>query len=218
MRSVPQLSELGRASTHRLGRLQYLLVTHVEQGKAAKDLGVANRVTAFVAIEALNLWSQFVRSFYLSCATRTRTSRGMRVALKTGQAPTHEAAITRAIQTLMPRKKKKGPPWHPMDEPSWRLPNVLVDLDKRMGFSNTAQILAGLSYPSTVLADLPVFRNFFCHRCHGTAVDTVSIARSLGVSGALKPEAMLRSTPTGPVSVMGLWVADLGQMIDIICS
>jgi hypothetical protein len=218
MRAVPHLAQLARVSTHRLGRLQYLLVRHVDAGRAATDVAVANRVTAFVAIEALNLWAQFVRSFYISCATQTHTGAGLRVALRAGQAPSYEDAITRAIKTLMPGKKKKNPPWGPLDEPSWRLQNILIDLDSAMGFSNTSQILAGLSYPTSVLAHLPAFRNFFCHRCQGTAAEALALARSLGVGPRLRPEEMLRSVPKGPISIIGLWVVDLGQMIEIMCS
>lgn len=217
MRAVSDLDRLRRASHHRLARLRRLLDAHVEGGNAASDVALADRATAFVAIEALNLWTEFVRSFYLSCVSKARTTSGTRVGVAITFA-SHQDALTFAIIKTKPNKLGKGPPWKPLDEPPWRSPTVLLNLDKLLMFTNGSCIVTGLSYPSTVLNQLPAFRNFFCHRNAVTAREVKGIARALGSRPTTQPEKILQSTPVGPVSHIGVWVADIAVMIELMCA
>jgi hypothetical protein len=218
MRPSSDLERLRRSCLGRVRALQALMGSYVEGGKAHADQPRADRVTAHVAIEALNLWSEFARSFYLSCVTNARTRSGNRVKLNTAPFPTHEQAITFAINHLSPAKKKKTPPWSRLDEPRWRLPGVLVDLDVALGFSNTANISAGLSYPSKALSILPIFRNFFAHRNESTVGEVLVVALAVGGTSSMRPEQMLQGTPFGPKSVLGEWLADLEAMTTLMCA
>jgi hypothetical protein len=63
------LRKLRLALWNRLSRLEKRL----HQARAAGSLQDRDLVVAYVAVEALNAWTLFCRSFYLSCAFGART-------------------------------------------------------------------------------------------------------------------------------------------------
>jgi hypothetical protein len=82
---------------------------------------------AYVAIEALNAWALFSRSFYLSCALGARTENNHRISIT--------AATTDHIGLAISHYKKWAKPnaagvWHRRDEPAWHDPNVLMTVCK----------------------------------------------------------------------------------------
>src|SRR5438046_723271 len=96
MRPVDSLSRLSGLCDARLGQLQALVDVVPRQPRRADD-----RVIAYAAIEALNLWALFVRSFYLSCVFNARRSNGARVAHGYPRV-SRSQAIDVAVQTATP--------------------------------------------------------------------------------------------------------------------
>jgi hypothetical protein len=213
MRPVRHLHVLHSGSRRRLGRFAQLMESHVEHGRAAANAEQADRTTAYVAIEALNLWTEFVRSFYLSCATRAIRLSGARVAVGKRFNNTDEA-LSFAIRLTNPRRR---PPYTWWDEPKWAKSATILQLDRQLAFSNSAEIGTAMSYPSTVLDHLPAFRNFFCHRGADTAQKALTSARAIGVHGTARPARALQAVPSGPVTILRTWLADLDAIVDLIC-
>src|SRR5579864_6728388 len=74
MRPNSDLSQLSAALRSRIVRLNYLYALRTPQDTADLD-----RLTAYCTIELANSWTQFMRSFYLSCAGNARQRSGARV-------------------------------------------------------------------------------------------------------------------------------------------
>jgi hypothetical protein len=213
MRPVNRLHVLHSCSRRRLGRFAQLMESHVEHGRAATDTEQADRITAYVAIEALNLWTEFVRSFYLSCATRAIRLSGSKVTAARRFNNTGEA-LSFAIRVSNPRRR---PPYTWWDEPKWGKSSTILQLDRQLTFSNSAEIGTAMSYPSTVLDHLPAFRNFFSHRGANTAQKALTSARAIGVHGTARPAKALQAVPSGPVTILRTWLADLDAIVDLMC-
>jgi hypothetical protein len=213
MRPVTHLSVLHSCSRRRLGRFAHLLENHIEHGRAAADTEQADRITAYVAIEALNLWAEFIRSFYLSCATRATRLSGAKVSAARRFSSTADA-LTYAIGVVNPRRR---PPYTWWDEPKWIRSSTILQLDRQLSFSNSAEIGTAMSYPSVVLDHLPVFRNFFCHRSADTAQKALRSTRAIGVHSTARPAKALQTVPSGPLTILRTWLADLDAIVDLMC-
>src|SRR5665213_3293819 len=89
-----------------------------------------DRIVAFAVIEALNTWTTFARSFYLSCVFRATRSSGAKVSLGASAHIKSKAdAIDFAVRTVKPGyAKSRKPPWDWRDEPTWYDPRVVLKL------------------------------------------------------------------------------------------
>src|SRR5205823_2817708 len=136
-------------------------------------------------IELLNTWTNFVRSFYLSCCLNAKPEFSPRIGVTGLPLRTAEVlAIDTAIQITKPSlylKHTPGAPWSRRDEPSWHDPRTLLKLSQSLGFSNEADIQAAVSINPRVLLDLPVFRNFFAHRNRDTFLSAQRLASHYGI-------------------------------------
>lgn len=157
-------------ASHASGRLDYL-------GELADKLPLQpdrrhDKEVAFLAIEGLNVWSSFSRSFYLSCVFRATRTSGAKVMLgKHAQIKSHTQAIDFAVRTMKGAKyaQTRKPPWTWRDEPTWYDPRVIYALSIQLALSNLSKIQAALGLQTAVFAELPIFRNFFAHRNEHTA-------------------------------------------------
>jgi hypothetical protein len=174
-------------------------------------------VVAYAAIEAHNLWASFARAFYLSCVLRATRETGIPITITAPGLLTTSDAIQYAVRLLKPRLTT-GPPFTRRDEPVWHDPNTLLKLLSSLGASNLLEVQAALSYPTKVFRLLPTVRNFFAHRNEETAQKSSGVARSLGLSGKLKPGEVLCSVlPGRPQNVLADWLDDLRAVMTLLC-
>src|SRR5438105_3403723 len=145
----------------RLSRLEKRLKTVAGKGVAGNDRDVT---VAYVAIEALNAWALFSRSFYLSCVLGAKTGRRKVVSVSSAMTDPLGAAITHYMRTARPNAAGV---WHRRDEPAWHDPNVLMKVCDNLGCSIQTEIEQAFSLSQNVFIDLPVLRNFFAHRNEG---------------------------------------------------
>lgn len=211
MRMVRNLTQLHEAATRRLLVLKSL-VSRVHSPTSPNN----DRQVAFVSIEVANLWSEFCRCYFLSCALHARRMAGDRVLTAKG-LKNAEDAITFAVRHKDPKKTGAGP-WSWSDEPTWRKPGTVLKLFSRVGASNVSQVQAAFSYTTTVFDHLPVVRNFFCHRCKGTSDKLVPLARIAKVPSRSKASEILCSTSsTGTQSILCEWIDDLRYVVNGLC-
>lgn len=209
MHPVHRLEKLQRCAVRRATCLKRLIDVFPLPSGAELD-----RVTAFVTIEALSLWSSFARAYYLSCALNAKTVTGIRVTTSSG-INTIPDAIKLSITHFRPYRK---PPWSRKDEPTWHDTNTILTLARLIGASNLAQVQAALSYPTLVFTQLPVARNFFAHRNDDTARKTSNLARDLGLGTKLRPSVMLCQRALGrPQNVLADWLDDIRNVVELIC-
>jgi hypothetical protein len=149
------LASLRRCGTKRALRLRSL----VEKYRPPIE-NVDDRTIAFVAIEALNLWATFVRSFYLSCVHNARRESGSRVMVSVTGLQSDAAAIAFSVSVI--KVARRG-------EPIWHDPGTLSKLLRAVGASNLTQVQAAISSQPYVFKALPTVRNFFAHRSLITA-------------------------------------------------
>jgi hypothetical protein len=173
-----------------------------------------DRATAYVVIEATNLWAAYCRALFLSSAYGGRDAAGP-VLPGSRRFSTEEAALTLAIGSVKPNVlKNRKPPWTDFDEPSWRVPTQFDAAMKALGARNAVTVSSALSTTSPVLKEIPTFRNFYAHRSKSTVAETRSIALAYSVPAKERPTAVARTyQPTLGESLIEAWLRDLDSIV-----
>jgi len=213
MRGAGALVKLYRTGTARLLRLRLLFPPPYGPIDSVRD-----RVIAHVTIESLNLWSNFVRSYYLACVRNARTSAGPRVTLITSFSGP-QAALDYAVAHIK-NKNIAAAPFARRDEPPWHDWSTLVKLCVALNISITPQVQFASGYPTTMLRFLPVFRNFFAHRNDDTFRKTQTAALQLGIPGGRAHPSRLLSTPAAGAAqpILADWLDDIQNLMDLLCN
>lgn len=211
MRRCKRLRRLRITLNQRIARLERRLKGVSGNGQHPdRDVTVA-----YVAIEALNAWALFSRSYYLSCVLGARTERRKHVTLTVAPSDPLGAAITHYKPRAQPNAAGI---WHRRDEPTWHDPNVLMTLCKKVGCSIQPQISAAFSLNQNVFRDLPVFRNFFAHRNGQTSEAAKNIAPRYTLPTHLSPtEILLAVSPGSASSVVDEWLAEIKITAECLC-
>jgi hypothetical protein len=171
-------------------------------------------VVAYVAIEALNAWALFSRSFYLSCAFGALTER-KKVVATTPTADPLGAAITCINSRVRPNTLGA---WSRRDEPAWHDPNVLLRVCGNVGCSIHVQIGNAFSLSQNVFKDLPVLRNFFAHRNGQTSQAAKNIAARYMLPSHLSPTELLLSVSPGATERVILeWLTEMLITAEFLC-
>jgi len=171
-------------------------------------------VVAYVAIEALNAWALFSRSFYLSCALGALTER-KKIVVTTSTPDPLGAAITCFSSRARPNAQGF---WHRRDEPPWHDPNVLMKVCGNLGCSIRVQIGNAFSLSQNVFNDLPVFRNFFAHRNGQTSQAAQNVAPRYMLPTHLSPTELLLSVSPGATERVILeWLTEMLITAEFLC-
>lgn len=204
MRQSRELKVLHRRANKHALRLRRF-VEQLKPPLAAPD----DRLVAFVTTECLSLWSNFSRSYYLSCMHGAKRILGGRVALASVAVNSNSDALNFSKHQFTYRRN---------NEPVWHEPRTLLKLFRAAGASNLTQVQAALSVSPLVFKELPTIRNFFAHRCEETAKNATNLARRLGVSVGLRPsEIMCTQLPGRPQGVLADWIDDIRNAIEVAC-
>jgi hypothetical protein len=207
------LRKLRKCCCARLGRLEARLtgISTVSTGTLPEIL-VGN-----VAIESLNSWANFTRTYYLSCFLSPRTECGVPLSVTSTAAAGDAMGI--AIRTWRPRATPNASGvWSRRDEPTWHDPNTLLTLAAVISCSNLADIQAAFSLGYSVFRDLPVCRNFFAHRNRHTERAAMDIALRHGIAGHPRPAKLLLSFPYGrPEPLLLEWLHQISFTVQYLC-
>ena len=177
-----------------------------------------NIAVSFIVIEALNTWTNFSKTFYLSCRFGARYPNGSSVTCAALFTDFNQA-IGEAILFYHPNY---GPGqsgmWRRRDEPTWHDTSVILQLAHLHNWSNISDVQAAFSTGTRVFSDLPVFRNYFAHRNQGTMRAAQAIAPNYVISTALRPTEILLARPNGrPDSLIVEWLIDIETVIQFLC-
>ena len=209
MRRCKRLRRLRKTLSRRLTRLERRI--RAVAGSAGHD---RDMVVAHVAIEALNAWALFSRSYYLSCTLGAVTGRKQCVTT-TPTADPLGAAITCINSWAQPRAHGV---WHRRDEPAWHDPNVLMRVCGNVNCSIHVQIVQAFSLSQNVFRDLPVFRNFFAHRSGDTSQAARNIAARYILPSHLSPAEILLSVSPGMTEpVIVDWLSEMIITAEFLC-
>lgn len=172
-------------------------------------------VVAYVAIEAMNAWALFSRSFYFSCVMGAKTERRRQVTLSARPTDPLGAAIICVNKWAKPNASGI---WHRRDEPAWHDPNVLMKVCANVGCSIQTEIGQAFSLSQNVFNDLPVFRNFFAHRNGQSSQAAINIASRYTLPSYLSPtELLLTVSPGASAALMVEWLAEINITAEFLC-
>ena len=215
MRPHKSLIKLQKVAIKRLTRLEQLS-TNILSISSNREV---ETLLTYITIETLNTWSNFSRSFYLSCVLSAKTVSGRRITISTTIANFNDA-----IGLVIPANKKRHATpnnagiWHRRFEPTWHDPRVIMDICNQIGCSNITQIQSGFSGGLTVFNNLPTFRNFYAHRNQQTEYAAMQIASQYGISNLLKPSQILLSLPLNRSQPLLIeWIDELILTVEYLC-
>jgi hypothetical protein len=210
MRRCKRLRRLRKTLNRRIARLERRIRAVASiSGHNDRDM-----VVAHVAIEALNAWALFSRSYYLSCTLGAVTER-KRYVITTPMSDPLGAAITCINRRARPNAHGR---WHRRDEPAWHDPNVLMQVCLNVGCSIQAEIRRAFSLGQNVFSDLPVFRNFFAHRNGDTSQAARNIAARYVLPSYLSPtELLLSVSPGATETLIVVWLSELVITAEFLC-
>jgi hypothetical protein len=178
---------------------------------------IADRGLAYVVIQAQAIWSEFVRSYYLSLLLTPYCSAGNRIVSTNATIRTEYDAISELILRLSPRKPRRSS-WSRYDEPPWHKPSVLVTGCQVVGSPVLSTVLRAVSLPTYVFDDLPRMRNFYAHRNAEAARAALAVHSHYGVARQSHPTMILTSRGLGrSQSVIEDWIDDLQNAVYELC-
>jgi len=210
-----------------LGLLQYTMrerLRRLDVMAAAACLAYPareGRVTlSYVVIELLSAWTEFLRTYFLSCILNPKRVRGGRVRATTFVGATFNDAMTVAMTLHKHRMAlPAGGVWHRRDEPTWFNPHVFLTSCQALGVSNIAQIQNALSAQTRVMIDLPAFRNYVAHRNENSARSARRIAAHYTIPGFKHPLQVLCTLPhRRPQPLLREWISDLDVLVEFLCA
>lgn len=199
---VDQLTATAQERLDRLVVLALPLTFHVRSEE--------RRLISYVVIEAANLWAQYSRSFFLSCALGAREPGGNRIVAT--PATSLDAALTLAVHAVRPKLRGSQQQWKRHQLPDFQNRSDLAKTLRYVNASVAPTVDAALAYQSRVLADLPTMRNFFAHKAERAAQSARNLSPRYGLTRTLTPEDLLCTPPRtggrGDILIRE-WLADL---------
>lgn len=213
MRPCRNLASLEISTKKRLNKLRNIITDSLPLPTRHREAQVAYSV-----IEILNTWTNFSRSFYLSCVLWPKSTKGNRISINT-RGLSFDQAIDRAVVFSYPnRRRPTNGIWHRRDEPTWHDYSVLLNVCTNLGCSNIATIRVAFSLGSRVFLDLPVFRNFFAHRNRNTEYAARQLALQHTLPTSQRPsQILLFRPPTRHQSLIFEWIDDLTTTVELLC-
>ena len=220
MRPAKDFNVLFKAATDRIRKLR--LLAQNSSLKPPTEFATKNQEISFVAIELHTTYSNFARSYFLSCILTPTTRSGVKVAC--------DPAITTFIDAIDASMKvcknriwinaRGNKNWAQRDEPPWHQTNVLIVSCQEIACSNQANIISALSVPTSAFDDLTKFRNFFAHRNKVTTNAALNLASHYGISitSQTHPVEILCSPALGRTQAVILdWIDDISLVIELLC-
>jgi hypothetical protein len=164
---------------------------------------------AFASIEAINLWNQYCREYFLSVALGTIDAGGNPVTLASSRSfANEESAIAWATQQVA-----RGDVY--IGEPRWRTPTVWSRVMQKLGSSVQMNVTLATGLTTSAFGDLPKFRNFYAHRCRDTADKAKAVARRNFKAMTNPTDYLLDGVATTRVSILVDWIDDLYSAVDL---
>ena len=207
----------------RLQRTACKRIKHLQ--KAARDVPQIvsprerNIAVSCIAIEALNTWANFSRTFYLSCRLGACFPNGNSITCTVAFIDFNQAIGEAILQYHPNRLPAQNGQWNRRDEPTWHDTTVILQLAQLQSWSNISDVQAALSTGTRAFIDLPVFRNYFAHRNQGTMHAAQGVARNYVISTSRLPIDILLTRPNGrPESLIVEWLNDIETVIEFLCN
>ena len=204
------ISELTLTARRRLNRLHVLSV-RLDDRVSSED----RRRISYIVIEAANLWAEYGRCLFLSCALGARDASGQPIVPQ--RVRTVDAALTLAVYAVRPKLRGTQQRWKRHQLPDFQNKGDLAKTIRYVQATVFPDVDLAISYQSRVLADLPTMRNFFAHKGESAARAARGLAPRYGLSRTLAPEQLLctvSNVGAGDI-LLREWLADLDAILGL---
>lgn len=175
----------------------------------------------YIAINLLNCWSNFVRTYFISCASGAVSPSGgvITSSLSTGAAKFNHL-LGSAVRHFRPGATPRADgTWDSRDEPTWHDSATIIALANAYNFSNKADISAAFTFGYTAHRNLVVFRNYYGHKNQSTLRKAQNLAPTYSIPSNMKPTDILLSSPSlTSGSLLEVWTTELSDTIEYLCS
>jgi hypothetical protein len=205
-RSLPRLV---RWAVQRFDEFEHL----ADQLRTPFSRADANTVR-YLAIEAVNTWALFMRSYYLASATGAWLADGTRVT-GPGVQGDQGRALTASVLAVNRGLRRRGGPWRQRNEPNWMDPAIINRLMTANGLSNARGFTNALGIGTGANFRLITFRNFVAHRGRESAVKVRRMIRQVGIRSSSDPlELPFHRIPGRPVTAITDWLIELHSIVE----
>lgn len=220
MRPTKDFSILYNRTTDRINNLRLLAQNSCQ--KPANEFNKINQEISYVTIELHTAYSNFARSYFLSCVIKPVARSGIRITCDPAITSFIDAidASMKACKNSIWLRANGNKNWSQRDEPAWHQTNTLMNSCQEISCSNQANIINALSVPTHAFQDLTKFRNFFAHRNKSTMSIALNLASqySIPVSHNFHPSKILCMSAYGRTQSLILdWIDDISLVIDLLC-
>jgi hypothetical protein len=175
----------------------------------------------FGAINLLNTWATFQRSYFVCCLMGARSKSGHQI---TSSVSGSISSINRAIGEAIPHFKpsaiiKPNGEWDTRDEPAWHDANTILRLSSLYSFSNNTTITNAYTLGYTAHKNLVVFRNYYGHKNRGTRAKAQVISIQYLIPEHLHPSDALLEPPYAAKSssLIQMWTDELVETVQMQC-
>jgi hypothetical protein len=176
---------------------------------------------AYVAINLLNCWANFVRTYFISCAGGAISPSGTMISSDLYvPGVTFNALLGSAITHFRPNATARSDgSWDSRDEPTWHDSATIIALASKYHLTNKADISTAFTFGYTAHRNLVVFRNYYGHKNQSTMRKTQNLAITYSISSNQKPTEILLSSPASTSgSLLEVWKTELSDTIGFLCS
>ena len=176
-----------------------------------------DRNISYITLEFLNTWTNFSRTYFLSCSLSPERENGTQIIISNPGIRNFSDAISASMRRCKYRRWARGG-WGRRDEPPWFKPDTLIKSCDEIGCSNYPDILNAFSVPTNVFEHLPKFRNFFAHRNDHTVKIAKNIAHQYSINASLQPSVILCTPAYGRPQILLLdWIDDINTVVKLLC-
>jgi hypothetical protein len=211
MGPVRDLGVLYRRANVRLERLRELAVTALPMPFSERD-----RRLCYVSIEALNTWSEFVRSYILSCVNNPQRVNRAQVTHSNGALRSHGDVLHAAVRLM--KGAQKPAPKRRRDEPAWHDIQTLLKTCAVLGCSHIADVQNAVSIGTKTFDHLPTLRNYYAHRNHESKRKACQLAVKYAIARVPHPTLLLSTPlPRRPQPLIADWIDDLRSVAQMLC-
>lgn len=214
MRRTTRLKKIRRTLLTQLNRLRRD-IQGIPPNATLRDI---EKVVGYVTIQLLNVWSNFMRGYFLACMAQAKKCGGGWITIANPGLSLNQC-IGRAVLYYNPGAVPNAVgEYQRRLEPKWYLSNTLLELSVSERFSNTSDIAAALSISTRVFVDLPVFRNYFAHKNQHSRRAASNLAPNYGIGVLNRPSLILLTCPLlRPQRLIYDWMDDLRFVAEYLC-
>lgn len=174
-----------------------------------------DRILVFLAIELLNLWHSFCRSYILYVGVGLRSASGGYWAASVPNIPLNTKEEVRAL-LLQHHGKGYKRLNNPMDEPTWRDLLILKDCCQTLNTGALHAVNLAIGLPGSFRRGLHHARNFAAHKGEDTQRKLHSVSRQRGlVPRNGLSHLMMAPASSGFGTVALEWIAEIEDSISI---